>query len=204
MSSCSSEPTGEGTFLIPPLTFLIGGLAIPTLVALVELDIRVARELTLLAPRELALVAPDTVRTLIGGGAGGGASCSVEAAAVGRVRGAGGVLLLGSTLGLVVGLASVEDVAEIVRVRMVRPGEGPGLRLGRLVVGRLGLRRAEGEGEVALGPGFKGLLAGLGGSAPALRFPRAVAEGRTPRRGLSPGLSFRYREISQDESLQTR
>ena len=108
-----------------------------------------------------------------------------------RDFGVGGVLLLESTAGFMEGLDGVEDVAEIVRVRTIRLGEGPGLRLVRLTLGGLGLRRGTGgEDEVVLGPALGGLMIGLGGSAFALRLLSAVADGLGPIRVLSPGFSF--------------
>lgn len=155
----SSEREGAGFDGAADFTvFLVDGLAIPTLVALVELDTLDILDPALLVPlvtRELALVAADTVLTLIGGGA---MSRSVGAMETVRILGVGGVLLLGSIFVFTAGLDGVDDVAEIVRVRTVRPSEGPGLRLLRLTLGDFGFKSGtEGGDGMALGPGLGSL-----------------------------------------------
>lgn len=178
---------GDNGLRAPPLTFLVGGL-VATLVTLVaELDKRVALELLVpLVTRELALVAADTVRARIG--------TTVEWLVLsercswgtpGRNLGAGGVLLLASSFDL----GGVDVVVDTARLRGTRAGEGPGLKLVRPALDDLGLSSpADGDGEAALLVAIAALFVI---SAGILRLPSAVADGRRPARGLSPGLSFR-------------
>jgi hypothetical protein len=155
-------------------------LTLATLVP--EVDNRVVLDPILLeVTRELTLVAAEIVLVRIGTTAGlVGLRSTV---AIDTVR--GGVLLLGSTFGLTDGLEGVNVVAEIVRVRTVRPGGGPGLRLLLLWMVNLGLRRPAGEPAAGL---FVAALV----TSPVLRLERDVKEGWVLSREPSLGLSFLY------------